>query len=266
MVDANQDVHRLRQGLLAGEIPSLQFFQLWRHAQDTRFFAKDSLGRFLAVSPNLVALNGLNREEEMVGRDDYEFYPRSIAEKFRADDARVVGSGDPLTDMVEIFLDEGGSPEWYVTHKFPIRDRAGAVVGVMGTSRKYAGGPEASGPYSGIGRAIRRMRERLGEDIPVPELAELVHMSVRQFQRAFTHHFKMPPSRYRIRMRVLAACDRLLHGNEPVGSLAFALGFPDESAFIAHFKRQMGATPLQYRLRNRSGSNAFPPTGRRTAR
>lgn len=262
MVEAIQDVHRLRKGLLAGDIPSLQFFQLWRHAQDTRFFAKDSHGRFLAVSPNLVALNGLSGEEDMVGRDDYEFYPRSIAEKFRADDARVVDSGDPLTDMVEIFLDERGTPEWYVTHKFPIRDREGAVVGVMGTSRKYEGEAQAAGPFPGIGRAIRHMRERLGEDIPVPELAAMVHMSVRQFQRAFAHNFKMPPSQYRIRMRVLAACDRLLHGNEPVGSLAFALGFPDESAFIAHFKRQMGATPLKYRMRNRSGIRMAAPSGR----
>lgn len=254
MADTIEEVQRLRNGMLAGDIPSLQFFQLWRHAQDTRFFAKDSQGRFVAVSPNLVALNGLSREEDMVGRDDYAFYPRSIAEKFRADDARVVGSGNPLTDMVEIFLDERGTPEWYVTHKFPIRDREGGIVGVMGASRKYEGaGPEA-GPFPGIGRAIRHMRERLAEDIPVPVLADMVHMSVRQFQRAFAHHLKMPPSQYRIRMRVLAACDALLRGNETVSSLAYSLGFPDESGFIAHFRKQMGTTPLQYRLRMRHAS------------
>ncbi len=252
MATHDPEIQSLRQDLLAGEIPSLQFFQLWREARDTRFFAKDARGRFLAVSPNLAALNGLPGEEDMVGLLDQDLYPRSIAEKFRQDDARVVDSGAPLTDMVEIFLDERGSPEWYVTHKFPMRDRAGAVVGVMGTSRKYEGDAPAAGPFPGIGRAIRHMREHLGEEIPVPNLAALVHMSVRQFQRAFLHHFKMPPSRYRIRMRVLAACDALLRGSEPVGTLAFSLGFPDESAFIAHFKRQMGVTPHQYRVRNRA--------------
>ena len=266
MVSDKTDVLRLRQGLLAGEIPSLQFFQLWREARDTRFFAKDAEGRFLAVSPNLVALNGLRNEEEMVGLNDHDLYPRSIAEKFRLDDEKVVGSGSPLTDLVEIFLDEQGSPEWYVTHKFPMRDREGAVVGVMGTSRKYEGSGCEAGPYPGIGRAIRHMRERLSEEVSVPELAGLVHMSVRQFQRAFAHHFKMPPSRYRIRMRVLAACDRLIKGNEPVGSLAYALGFPDESAFIAHFKRQMGATPLQYRLQNRSQGRREASPARPSAR
>ena len=266
MVSDKTDVMGLRQGLLAGEIPSLQFFQLWREARDTRFFAKDAEGRFLAVSPNLVALNGLSREEDMVGLSDYELYPHSIAEKFRQDDASVVGTGIPLTDMVEIFLDERGTPEWYVTHKFPIRDRAGAVVGVMGTSRKYVGEAGEAGPYPGIGRAIRHLREHLAEEIPVPALAELVHMSARQFQRAFAHHFKMPPSRYRIRMRVMAACDRLLKGNEPVGSLAYELGFPDESAFIAHFKRQMGATPLQYRLQNQSQGHRQAGPARPSAR
>ena len=245
-------IQNLRKDLLAGEIPSLQFFQLCREARDTRFFAKDARGRFLAVSPNLAALSGLQREEEMVGLMDQDLYPRSIAEKFRQDDARVVESGTPLTDMVEIFLDEQGSPEWYVTHKFPMRDRAGSVVGVMGTSRKYEGEAPATGGFPGIGKALQHMRGNLGEELPVPELAALVHMSVRQFQRAFLHHFKLPPSRYRIRMRVLAACDALLRGSEPVGTLAYSLGFPDESAFIAHFRRQMGVTPHQYRVRNRA--------------
>lgn len=248
----NGEVMRVREGLMGGGIPSLQFFQLWREARDTRFFAKDSQGRFVAVSPNLLALNGLTREEDMVGLSDYEFYPAGIAEKFRQDDAKVVATGSPLTDVVEIFLDEQGSPEWYVTHKFPMRDKGGRVVGVMGTSRKYDGGPRDGGPFPGLGRAIRHMREHLADDIPVPALAALVGMSVRRFQRAFLHHFKMPPSRYRIRMRVMAACDALIKGSEPISSLAYSLGFPDESGFIAHFKRFMGTTPLQYRLRHRA--------------
>jgi AraC-like DNA-binding protein len=242
---------RLREQLFLGDIPAFQFFAPWRHVPDTRFFAKDASSRFLFLSRNLLDLNGVSREEDIVGLSDQDFYPRSIAEKFRQDDAQVILTGESLTDMVEIFLDEMGRPEWYVTHKFPIRSRKGEVVGVMGTSRKYGGDSSEVTLFPSLEKAIRHLRENFTEDVPIPVLADMVSMSVRQFQRLFIHFFKMPPSRYRIRMRVLAACDILLRDGRSISGLAHDLGFGDESGFIRHFKSQMGITPLKYRLKYR---------------
>jgi AraC-like DNA-binding protein len=242
---------QLRDKLLMGEIPAFQFFLPWRYVPDTRFFAKDADSRFLFLSRDLLDLNGVSREEDVVGLSDHDFYPKSIAEKFRQDDAEVMRSGEPLNDLVELFLDEKGIPEWYVTHKFPIRARDGKVLGVMGTSRKYGGDLPEVALFPSLEKAIRHLKENFTEDIPIPVLAGMVSMSVRQFQRSFIHFFKMPPSQYRIRMRVLAACDLLMRDNRSVSSIAHDLGFGDESGFIGHFKRQLGTTPLQYRLKYR---------------
>ncbi len=246
----------MRAKLLGGEVPAFQFFQPWKHVPDTRFFAKDADSRFLFLSRNLLDLNGVSREEDAVGLSDHDFYPKSIAEKFRQDDAQVMRTGVPLNDMVEIFLDEKGKPDWYVTHKFPIRSGQGSVVGVMGTSRKFAGNAPEAILFPSLEKAIRHMQDHFTEDVPVPVLASMVSMSVRQFQRLFIHFFKLPPSQYRIRMRVLAACDLLLRERASVAGIAHDLGFGDESGFIGHFKKQMGITPLQYRLKQRRPSPA----------
>ncbi len=242
---------RLHEDLLKGAIPAFQFFLPWRHVPDTRFFAKNAEGLFLFLSPNLLELNGLKHEDDVLGLTDYDLYPKSIAEKFRQDDRTVMKSGKPLTGIVEVFLDEKGTPEWYVTNKFPIRTADGTIVGVMGTSRKYGGQVPEINLYPGLDKAIRYLKDHFTEDVSVPKLADMVHMSMRQFQRIFLHFFKVPPTQYRIRMRVLAACDMLLRDNRSLSQIAAALGFSDESRFISHFKRHMGITPLQYRLKHR---------------
>ena len=43
------------------------------------------------------------------------------------------------------------------------------------------------------------------------------------------------------------ACRRLIYVPEPLGNLAFDLGFEDPGYFSRFFKRRMGVTPMQYR-------------------
>lgn len=251
MEETREDAARLRAELLAGDLPAAQFLRLWEAAPEVRFFAKSARGRFLSVSRNLLELNGLRREEEILGLSDFDLYPNSIAEKFTQDDGTVVQEAKPLPDILEIFLDEKGSPAWYLTHKLPIRTREGSVLGVMGTSRKFTGAAAEANPCPALHRAVRFMQQRFTDNLSVPELAATVHLSVRQFQRAFLRHFRTTPSKYLIRMRVLAACDALASGRKPVSEIAYAMGFGDESHFIRTFKGHMGVTPLQYRLRRR---------------
>lgn len=244
-----EEAMRLRMRMMGGDLPVTQFLDLWRKSGDIRFFAKSTRGHFLSVSPNLLELNGLAREEDMVGLTDHDLYPNSIAEKFVQDDGSVMAAVSPMTDILEIFLDRKGIPDWYLTHKYPIRSRSGQVLGVMGTSSKYSGAAAEANPCPSLNLAVRHMQNHFAEDLSIPLLADKVHLSVRQFQRAFQHHFKMPPSRYLTRMRILAACDALADGLRPVAEISGAVGFGDESHFGRQFKRHIGVTPLQYRRR-----------------
>ncbi len=69
---------------------------------------------------------------------DFELLPRSLAEKFREDDLRILRTGVPMLEIVELFISRQGIPAWFLTNKLPVRDRTGEVIGVMGTIQDYA--------------------------------------------------------------------------------------------------------------------------------
>jgi len=78
---------------------------------------------------------------EIAGKTDYEFFPKELAEKYRADDKRIMESGNG-EEIEEKYLQHG--KEVFVhTAKTPIRDDQGHVSGILGifwdiTERKNA--------------------------------------------------------------------------------------------------------------------------------
>jgi len=81
------------------------------------------------------------KPEEITGHTDFDFYPRDLAEKYRADDKRVVESGN--TEGIEERYIELGQERIVETLKAPVRDEGSEVVGVLGvfhdiTERKRA--------------------------------------------------------------------------------------------------------------------------------
>ena len=47
------------------------------------------------------------------------------------DDREVLRTGRPLLDKREPAFDERGMLNWYVTNKFPLRDRRGKIIGLV---------------------------------------------------------------------------------------------------------------------------------------
>ncbi len=94
-------------------------------------FVKDAQGLYRAVNRRYLESLGLRREQ-VLGRSDLELHPRELAEKYRADDLRVMAAGRP-----EAFEERhlGGGRESVVhTVKTPIFDASGrVVVGVCGS-------------------------------------------------------------------------------------------------------------------------------------
>jgi PAS domain S-box-containing protein len=68
---------------------------------------------------------------EIVGRTDFEFFPTELAEKYRADDRRVIESKKPF-DVVERHVTPGGETLHVQVIKSPVYDSAGNVIGTQG--------------------------------------------------------------------------------------------------------------------------------------
>jgi PAS domain S-box-containing protein len=102
---------------------------------------KDLEGRF--TFGNQKFCNALRLPlEGVIGKTDFDFFPRELAEKYRSDDRRVIESG-AMFETVEEHVTPRGEKLYVQVIKTPLRDPAGTINGVQGifwdvTERKRA--------------------------------------------------------------------------------------------------------------------------------
>jgi PAS domain S-box-containing protein len=105
-------------------------------------YAKDASGRKILANPADLKNLHCKTEAEAIGKTDFDFFPREIAEKFWADDQKVI-QGQPVINREEYFLNDAGEKRWLLTSKLPFRDQNGKITGLVGigsdiTERKLA--------------------------------------------------------------------------------------------------------------------------------
>ena len=249
MVLSRTESHERRAELAASLDPPVQFAAIFDHLRGVHFFVKDRSGTILFASRGLAKLYGFESEDEFIGRTDFDVLPVGLAKKFRRDDEAVMDSGEPMVGIVELFLNPQGIPDWYLTNKLPLRDTAGHVIGLMGSIQKHRAAEDRTIVSSGIDLAVARLRANPSEETGVGELAAMCGMSVRQFQMKFKEAYGLPPSQFRVRLRIMRACQLLRTTRAGVATIAEVTGFYDQSALAHHFKAVMGYSPLQYRKR-----------------
>jgi len=239
---------QLRDELLAQIRPDQAFHLLFDHLPGMLFFAKDCDGRLFAANRALLQLYGYADKTKFWGVTDFELLPHSLAEKFRQDDLKITESGEPMLEIVEVFMSKTGIPRWFLTNKLPIFNRENKVIGVMGTIQDYDVQRELLPPDMDISPALDHIGGHFHTtDISIPELAKMSGLSVRQFERKFKQHLKVPPQQFIVKMRVYAACDDLRRSRKLIADIATDFGFFDQAAFSHQFKKHMGMTPMQYR-------------------
>jgi len=94
-------------------------------------YIKDLQGKYLQVNKSLLALVGLE-EKDMVGKTDYDFFPKECADTFRMHDRRVIESGMGI-ECEEIAPHPDG-PHTYISVKFPLYDASGKIYAICGIS------------------------------------------------------------------------------------------------------------------------------------
>jgi PAS domain S-box-containing protein len=92
-------------------------------------FLKDRDLRFVAVNRYFSQGLGLP-ESAIVGKNDFDFYPRDLAEKYQGDDRRVLTEGRRL-DLEEQNISNGQTRTVRVI-KTPVKDDQGRNIGVLG--------------------------------------------------------------------------------------------------------------------------------------
>ncbi len=98
-------------------------------------FVKDRVLNYVCASRAFAQMAGLENENDIIGKNDYDLFPKPMAEKFREDDTKVLDSGKALIDYIENLPSKDDSMRYSCTSKYLLRDSAGVILGIYGVGR-----------------------------------------------------------------------------------------------------------------------------------
>lgn len=240
--------------------PGQMLEALFDAVPDAHFFMKDRESRFQNANRSFIRLMGVSGKEELIGRTDRDFSADFLADAFLADDRRVMESGVPVLNKVEL-VPTGDSLDWLTTTKVPLYDESRNVVGLAGVMRLTKDSDALYLNHPEMHRIVDYIRAHYRGRILAVDLARAAGISVSSVERLFRKTFGMPPNRYLKWTRLNAACQALRDTDRPLGQIAEECGFGDQTSMTRDFRRELNLTPRKYRLRFRNGG----PKPRKTA-
>ncbi len=223
--------------------------EIFEHLPGVFFFVKDDQGRHIAANSVTFTRFGIRHERELVGQLDEKFFPEELARAFREDDQKVIRSGKPIINRLEVWYDEQRNLDWFLTTKLPVRDKAGKVIGVMGITRRDEERLRHHDVRE-VTAAVRHARKNCDKNVSAAELARAAGVSERHLHRQLQSTLGLTPHELLLRTRIQAAAEALARTSAPIIEIALNHGFCDQSAFTQQFRRRTGMTPRQFRLRN----------------
>ena len=105
-----------------------------------RIFLKDKNSVYISCNNNY-AKDLKIKADEIIGKTDYDFYPKELADKYKADDKRIISTGE--AEELDEFDILNSNKRYVRTIKTPIHDNSGNITGLIGifldiTERKEA--------------------------------------------------------------------------------------------------------------------------------
>jgi len=105
--------------------------------------------------------------------------------------------------------------------------------------------PKAIGTHYAISKVAEYLRAHFDKPVMLDELCVVAGLSRFHLLHMFKKKYNVPPHAYQILLRVARAC-ALLRRGLPLSSIAFSVGFADQSHFTRHFRQVMCTTPARY--------------------
>ncbi|HSD84362.1 MAG TPA: PAS domain S-box protein, partial [Anaerolineae bacterium] len=138
-------------------------------------FRKDTAGRFTFANTLYCRTQG-RLLTDILGKTDFDLHPRELAEKYRADDERLIASGEILETVEEHQPIDG--PRIYVqVIKAPLHATDGSISGIQGAFWDVTDRKRAEDKLQQRTReldALQAMVLDIASPHPVPELLQLI--------------------------------------------------------------------------------------------
>ena len=95
-----------------------------------KIYAKDLDGRKTLANKYEIEESGFSKEEDLLGKNDFDLYPQKIAEESTEEDKKVIYKNESIINLEKQFND--GS--WSLISKIPLYDAQGNTSGLVGLS------------------------------------------------------------------------------------------------------------------------------------
>ena len=221
--------------------------ELFDLSPEVAFFVKDRDGCYVFVNNSLVARHGLKSKSDVVGKRPSEICPGDFGQIPTEQDSKVLKTGRPLVDHLEMQWHRPHDPVWCLTTKLPIRDAENRVVGLIGFSRDIRQSLELQDIPSSLVQALRDFEKSLSSDVTPSLLAKRADLSAQRLSRLTKRLFGLTPSQLITKTRIAAASRLLRDSSDTISNIAHSCGFCDHSAFTRAFRSATGVTPSEYR-------------------
>ena len=109
--------------------------------------------------------------------------------------------------------------------------------------------------------ALEYILDHYMEPCDTETLASLCHLSQTHFRRLFLACMDSTPLQFVISTRIYQACILLANTNDPVLTIAQAVGMPSASSFNRNFQQVVGMSPRQYRASLDLSGDGSRPNG-----
>lgn len=161
-----------------------------------------------------------------------------------------------MVALLRLIIEELGAQRKYYTQ---------TVAGMMQSlflallrSKKTSDTPErpfANPQLRVIAPAIEYIATHYMQDVSIEAMAQLCHLSTSHFRRIFRRLLGWSPLDYVQMIRIDKACVLLYDCRHSVTQIGMLVGYSTPSSFGRQFRKQMGVSPSQWRIKMQSEEN-----------
>lgn len=159
IIGASQDVTGQKRTEAALERERYLLRTMMNHSPDS-IYLKDTAGRFLLINRAQATRLGIADEHAAIGKTDFDFFDREHAAAAQQDEARIIATGQPMLDHLKEYTALDGKPAWFSATKAPIKNKHGAVIGIVGIIRDMTDRRRAEAALRESEQRYRQMFEK----------------------------------------------------------------------------------------------------------
>jgi PAS domain S-box-containing protein len=183
-------------------------------------YIKDREGRYTLVNTRFEELLGRS-SGDILGKSDFELFPREMAQKFRAHDLQVLTSRQPFQVEESFSLPDG--PHTHLTVKFPLYDENGQPNGVCGIATDITELKKAQDRLRLLSGSIMSNQEKERKALARELHDELGQVLTALRMDAVWLSEALPPDNFKARERALEMCRLIDQAIDDVRGLATRL-------------------------------------------